>query len=240
MSTGEATEDDGDYYGDCIVEAARLCALAEGGQILATDAVRVMAGRHRPAEMTPVGELELKGIPEPVAAVEVQWAPAEADEAFPLPARLSAASTAGVFAFAGRLEEVARLDEIRKDAEAGGLQIALISGEPGIGKTSLAAEAARAVPTTRATRCSSARARRPSVRRTNHGSPRSPISSRMRPSMSWPACAPFIPRRCGPFSRRCAIGSRSAKRSTPIPTPSATCCSRLSSSSSLAPRRTRR
>src|SRR5579862_3902766 len=37
MSTGEAVEEDGDYFGDPVVVAARLCAAAEGGQILASD-----------------------------------------------------------------------------------------------------------------------------------------------------------------------------------------------------------
>src|SRR5205809_679953 len=37
LATGEATASDGDFFGDPVVEAARLCAQAEGGQILATD-----------------------------------------------------------------------------------------------------------------------------------------------------------------------------------------------------------
>jgi class 3 adenylate cyclase len=145
LACGEAIEEDGDYFGDPVVEAARLCAAAAGDQILASDTVRVMAGRNRPAEMTPIGELELKGIPEPVATVEVEWAPAEhtGADTFPLPARLSAASPGGVFAFAGRAAELEQLDHIRKQTETGGLRIALISGEPGLGKTSLAAEASR-------------------------------------------------------------------------------------------------
>ena len=44
VSTGEATHEGDDYFGDPIVEAARLCAQAEGGQILTTEFVRMMAG----------------------------------------------------------------------------------------------------------------------------------------------------------------------------------------------------
>ena len=40
LSGGEATKESGDYYGDPVIEAARLCAHADAGQILATDAVR--------------------------------------------------------------------------------------------------------------------------------------------------------------------------------------------------------
>ena len=37
LGTGEAIEDDGDFFGDPVIEAARLCALAGPGQILATE-----------------------------------------------------------------------------------------------------------------------------------------------------------------------------------------------------------
>src|SRR4029077_16014463 len=46
MSVGEAVEEDGDYFGDPVVEAARLCAAAEGGQILAAGLVRLVAARR--------------------------------------------------------------------------------------------------------------------------------------------------------------------------------------------------
>src|SRR5258707_10880263 len=39
ISVGEAVEEDDDYFGDPVVEAARLCAAAQGGQFLATDFV---------------------------------------------------------------------------------------------------------------------------------------------------------------------------------------------------------
>ena len=51
VATGEATEEDDDYFGAPVVEAARLCAHAEGGQILATDLVRLMVGRNAMQEM---------------------------------------------------------------------------------------------------------------------------------------------------------------------------------------------
>ena len=40
VSCGEATKEDEDYFGDPVIEAARLCARADGGQIL----------RHRPGQ----------------------------------------------------------------------------------------------------------------------------------------------------------------------------------------------
>jgi class 3 adenylate cyclase len=74
VSSGEATREAGDYHGAVVVEAARLCALASGGQILATDAVR-LAVRHGvvPVGLRPLGEKALKGFPEPVVVHELVW-----------------------------------------------------------------------------------------------------------------------------------------------------------------------
>src|SRR5207244_2446452 len=44
VSAGEATTEDGDYFGAPVVEAARLCAQCEAGQIFAADVVRALAG----------------------------------------------------------------------------------------------------------------------------------------------------------------------------------------------------
>lgn len=149
ISTGEATEEDGDYFGDPVVEAARLCAAAAGGQILATEVVKLVAGRHATQEFVSVGELALKGLPDPVPSVEVVWEPvaAESDAGgpFPLPGRLVGASAESLFAFFGRADELARLADARKaSATERRLRVMLLSGEPGIGKTTLVAQAARA------------------------------------------------------------------------------------------------
>src|SRR5450631_316576 len=42
LSSGEVTREDDDYFGDPVIEAARLCATCEGGQVLATDVLRGM------------------------------------------------------------------------------------------------------------------------------------------------------------------------------------------------------
>jgi pentatricopeptide repeat protein len=149
ISTGEATEEDGDYFGDPVVEAARLCAAADGGQILATEVVKLMAGRHATQEFVSVGDLDLKGIPEPVPSVEIAWEPATAPDddsgQIPLPARLVGASAESLFAFFGRTDELARLGDAHKAAATERqLRVTLISGEPGIGKTTLVAQSARA------------------------------------------------------------------------------------------------
>ncbi|MDQ1476491.1 MAG: hypothetical protein QOE62_1720, partial [Actinomycetota bacterium] len=144
LSAGEAVEEDGDYFGDTVVEAARLCAAASGGQILTTELVRAMVGRHTPQPFADAGLLELKGLPEPVAAVEVLWEPMAAEARVPLPAPLIAGSSQALFGFFGRSTELERLDDVQKRAfTEPRLQTVLVSGEAGIGKTAVIAQAAR-------------------------------------------------------------------------------------------------
>ena len=75
LSVGEATRESDDFFGDPVVEAARLCARADAGQILATEAIRVMAGRRTRHTFRGLGAHELKGIPEPIEILEVCWEP---------------------------------------------------------------------------------------------------------------------------------------------------------------------
>jgi class 3 adenylate cyclase len=148
ISAGEAVEDSGDYFGEPVVEAARLCAAASGGQILAADIVRLMVGRHATQTFVEVGALELKGISEPVTAVEVVWEPAAATGLLPLPARLVGAAAEAVLGFFGRGPELAVIVDSRKRAHtARRPQLVLVGGEAGIGKTALVAQAARSAHT---------------------------------------------------------------------------------------------
>jgi tetratricopeptide (TPR) repeat protein len=144
LSGGEATIQANDYYGDPVIEAARLCAHADAGQILATDAVRMMGGRRSPYLFEQLGAVELKGLPEPVDVLDVRWEPldeAAAESGVPLPARLTHVPLTGVVA---REAEAALLTDAYKRAAAGeGRAVVLVSGEAGVGKTTLVAEAAR-------------------------------------------------------------------------------------------------
>ena len=146
LAAGEAIEEEGDFFGDPVVEAARLCAQAAPGQILATELLRLTVGRHTSLEFSPLGPLELKGLPAPVPAVEVRWEPAGEDArvGVPLPRRLAHYAAGGLFGFSGRDTELALLSELRKEAATErGLGVALVAGEPGVGKSCLAAHAAQ-------------------------------------------------------------------------------------------------
>ena len=147
LSSGEATRETDDYFGDPVIEAARLCAKAEGGQILASDLVRANAGRRNTLTFTSLGELELKGLPEPIETLDVSWEPLGADAPgsgrVPLPTRLTHRPAVGVI---GRENELALLDTAAKRVAAGEeRELILLAGEPGQGKTTLVSEFARHV-----------------------------------------------------------------------------------------------
>src|SRR5262245_41731693 len=139
ISGGDVTWENGDCFGAPVIEASRLCAAANGGQILVADLVRGMARSRGGHTFTSVGELKLKGLPEPLPACEVKWEPLV--EATPLPPRVATAPPVAMVGRAPELELIARAYEA---ATAGQRQIVLLAGEPGIGKTRLATEAALA------------------------------------------------------------------------------------------------
>jgi class 3 adenylate cyclase len=145
LSGGEVTREDHDYFGDPVIEAARLCALCESGQVLTADVVRLMAGRRSSHTFSLLGQLDLKGLSEPVKTLEVGWEPLgeveAAAKAMPPPSRLEIGPVIGVI---GRDTEAAVLADAFKRVAAGeGREIVLISGEAGIGKTTLATQVAR-------------------------------------------------------------------------------------------------
>ena len=86
----------------------------------------------------------MKGLPEPVETVEVLWEPlgeADTGPVVPLPGRLAVRPAVGVV---GRDAEVAAiLDAFKRVAAGEGREVFLVSGEAGLGKTTLVAEAAR-------------------------------------------------------------------------------------------------
>ncbi len=144
LSAGEVAHEEDDYFGDPVIEAARLCATCEPGQILASDLARMLAGRRSEAAFRPLGAVELKGLPEPVQVVAVEWEPlAPARPRVPLPSRLAAHCAASID-LVGREAELATLaDAAQRVFSGGGRHAVFVSGEPGQGKTTLIAEAAR-------------------------------------------------------------------------------------------------
>ena len=136
ISAGDVAVEGDDCFGTPVIEAARLCSAACGGQILASEMVRWLA-RSGEDSFTSVGNLELKGLPDPVPAVQVDWEPLP-EPSVPLPPFLTDIGRI----FVGRDDELERLSQLWKEVTAGELRVALLAGEPGVGKTRLAAELA--------------------------------------------------------------------------------------------------
>jgi class 3 adenylate cyclase len=81
ISSGEASHEQGDWFGTPVVEAARLEAAARAGQILVSEVVRSIVGTRGGTEFRPAGKRELKGFAQPVPVIEVVWR----DESTPRP-----------------------------------------------------------------------------------------------------------------------------------------------------------
>jgi tetratricopeptide (TPR) repeat protein len=140
LGTGESTVRDGDYFGMPTIEAARLCDKAPAGGIFVSPMTKMAAGRVDAAGFESVGELELKGIPEPMEAFAVVWAPLSDESGmavggWPVPEVLRAVPRVS---YVGRIDERGMIERARCLARAGERQLVLLSGEPGIGKTRLA------------------------------------------------------------------------------------------------------
>ncbi len=139
LHVGEPIRDEDDYFGTPVAIAKRLCDVADGGQIFASELVRALVGPRGTFEFRALGPLELKGVAEPVVAAEVLWEPVGAQR-IPLPPALDVSD---MLALVGREVESEQLKTAYKQAAEGRRVLVLIGGEPGIGKTRLVTEFAR-------------------------------------------------------------------------------------------------
>jgi len=140
LNVGEPIRDEGDYFGTPVVIAKRLCDAGAPGQILASELVRALAGTRGGFAYRALGAVALKGVAEPVAAYEVIWE-SSTEVRVPLPALLAGEDRG---AFIGRSAAGDALAAEWAAVRAGRLRVVLLAGEPGIGKTRLAVELARA------------------------------------------------------------------------------------------------
>lgn len=124
MHTGEVEARDGDLFGQAVHVAARVQAVARGGESLATDLVRALAGNVEGIAWEDRGEHELKGFDTPWTLHALTSAgPPSRDRPRPL---------------VGRMRERKHLHRRLDDLAAGRGCLVFIEGAAGIGKTRLA------------------------------------------------------------------------------------------------------
>lgn len=154
LHTGEAVERDGDYYGRPVNRAARLRAGARPGLVTLSQATSELVADGVPPGwiLQQLGVQHLRDLDRPETVYVLQpGAPTQrraTAERVPLPRRLATVPALG---FAGRAAERARLAAAFQEAAGGAGRVMLVAGEPGIGKTSLAAELGRATHASGAT-----------------------------------------------------------------------------------------
>jgi predicted ATPase/class 3 adenylate cyclase len=141
VHTGEAEMRDADYYGPVVNRCARMRAVAHGGQILVSDVTASLVEDQLPdgIKLTDLGQHRLRDIAKPVRIFQLT----AADIALIFPALTSGASEGNLperlTSFVGRDTEVEQLVELISKR-----RLVTITGTGGVGKTSLAVEAARA------------------------------------------------------------------------------------------------
>jgi tetratricopeptide (TPR) repeat protein len=139
LSAGDVTRTGDDYFGTPVNEAARLGAAAAPGEILVTEIVRLLAGSRGTFVFRDAGSRELKGLGT-LATSSVDWTPDPPGA--PLPAALASMPRTG---FVGREAQTSLFATLWDDVAGGGRRVLLVAGEPGVGKSRLAAERAWSV-----------------------------------------------------------------------------------------------
>ena len=139
VSVGDVTEENEDYHGTTVVEAARLESAATESGMLCTDMARSLAGNRSAGQFETRAAIEAKGFTDPIPAWVVTWELEPQRQLRTLPPELGAG---GRFSFVGRERELVDARRAWAGVGSGEINGILIAGEPGVGKTRLARELA--------------------------------------------------------------------------------------------------
>jgi predicted ATPase/class 3 adenylate cyclase len=140
IHSGAAELRDGDYFGSPVNRAARLQAVAHGGQILCSQSTADLVRDSMPGtvQLVDLGEHTLRDLSRPervfqvsASGLERSFAPLQSVAAFPgnLPVQVTS--------FVGRRDELAGLSELLHEA-----RLVTITGTGGVGKTRVAIQLA--------------------------------------------------------------------------------------------------
>ena len=161
LGTGESTVKDGDYFGMPAIEAARLCDKAPADGILVSLMTKMLAGGSRAPGSSRSGELELKGIPEPMEAFRCcgsRWIRSESGVQvgrWPLPEALRSVPR---LAYVGRESERALVEDRARRGAVGARQVVLLVGRAGDREDAAGVLCGAAARTRTGSRCAGARA----------------------------------------------------------------------------------
>lgn len=128
IHAGEALRRDEGYFGTAVVAARRLCDRAATGQILCSKLVADLLGARNSFNFRDAGVLDLKGLAQPMPACEVVYEHSD-------PTALLNRTP-----FVGRSSQMKRLMAKLELAANGRGAVAMLQGEPGIGKTRMLEE----------------------------------------------------------------------------------------------------
>jgi class 3 adenylate cyclase len=73
LNCGQVIKEEEDFFGGAVIVAARICAMAKGGQILVSEAVRVLAGLPQGIGYVRYGQRRLKGLAHAYGIWSVPW-----------------------------------------------------------------------------------------------------------------------------------------------------------------------
>ena len=133
VSSGDMVREGDDWMGAAAIEASRLSAAAEGGAILVADVTERLCRGRSSHELRPVGARVLRGFE---TAIEVFELIDDVGAEWPMPNALAQLMDGPLVGRDADLEKARAL----VDSSAGGRAATLvITGEPGVGKTRLAA-----------------------------------------------------------------------------------------------------
>ncbi len=138
VSSGDLLREGDDWLGTAAIEAARLCAEAAGGTILVADTTAGLIRGQTRARLQPIGRRLLRGFVTPIEVAELL------DVELDGPRLPSALARAAETTLVGRAAELEHLLAELAAVGAGAARNLLLLGEPGIGKTRLAAALASA------------------------------------------------------------------------------------------------
>ena len=120
---GEVLRREGGYFGIPVVTARRLCDRASSGQILCSRLIAELLASRRTFAFRDLGNFQLKGLSAPVGICEVLYE------------RNDPAAMLNRTPFVGRTTQLERLSATLEEAFKGRGSVAMLRGEPGIGKT---------------------------------------------------------------------------------------------------------